>query len=215
VTVALAVSAALLPACSGADGVAAPIDERAREPAESTATAAARPTTAAPTASRRPRPKSSAYAPRRSYRPVAAPVSVRIPAAHVDSALDRLGLAPDGSIAVPENPARAGWFTGGSKPGQPGPAVLLGHVDGKSGPAVFFHVAKLRKGDKVYVDRADGSTARFRVTRLVRTRKTAFPTDDVYAPTLEPGLRLVTCGGTFDHATGHYRDNVIVFAAPA
>jgi hypothetical protein len=212
-TLAVAASVVVLPACRGADGQAAPPGPPAGS-ASASATAVS-PTAASPSVSRRPRTTSSPYAPKRSYRPVAAPVSVRIPAARVDSRLGRLGLAPDGSIAVPKDPAVAGWYTGGAKPGQPGPAVILGHVDGEGGPAVFFHLTKLRAGDKVYVDRADGSTAGFRVTHSVRTRKTAFPTDDVYAPTLEPGLRLVTCGGTFDHSTGHYRDNVIVFAALA
>ena len=151
----------------------------------------------------------------RSYTDVAEPVRVRIPAAGVDSGLVRLGRAPDGSIEVPAAFGVAGWYDEGPRPGEPGPAVILGHVDSRSGPAVFYRVAALPDDAQVLVDRADGSTVTFRVTRTQRVPKVAFPTDAVYAPTLEPSLRLVTCGGSFDAAAGSYRDNVIVYADPA
>jgi sortase (surface protein transpeptidase) len=150
----------------------------------------------------------------RTYRAVAPPVQLRIPVADVDTALQRLGRAPDGTIKVPSHPDVAGWYAEGPRPGQPGPAVILGHVDSASGPAVFFHLADLQPGDAVYVDRADGSTAGFRVTGRSQIRKSRFPTDLVYGPTLEASLRLVTCAGSIDPATRHYRDNVIVFATP-
>jgi sortase (surface protein transpeptidase) len=148
----------------------------------------------------------------RGYQQVAVPVRLRIPAAHVDTPLDRLGRAADGTVEVPSDFATAGWFQDGPRPGQPGPAVVLGHVDSKRGPAVFSRLPELVAGAEVFVDRADGSTAAFRVTATQRVPKAAFPTDLVYGPTLEPSLRLVTCGGTFDRATGSYRDNVIVYA---
>jgi hypothetical protein len=150
----------------------------------------------------------------RVYDAVAPPVRIRIPAAHVDTALQRLRRAPDGTIRVPSRPGIAGWYAEGPRPGQPGPAVMLGHVDSATGPAVFFHVPELRPGDAVHIDRADGSTARFRVTHLSQVPKNRFPTDLVYAPTLDASLRLVTCGGSVDPASRHYRDNVIVFAVP-
>jgi len=151
----------------------------------------------------------------RSYQAVAAPVRLRIPAARVDSVLERVGRAADGTMQLPSSAAAAAWYAQGPRPGQPGPAVLIGHVDWDSGPAVFFHLRELRPGAAVYVDRADGSTATFRVTGSARVPKDRFPTDLVYAPSLEPSLRLVTCGGSFDYATRNYRDNVIVFAVPA
>jgi sortase (surface protein transpeptidase) len=90
--------------------------------------------------------------------------------------------------------------------------VILGHVDSKRGPAVFFRLRELRRGDEVTVRRADGSSVRFMVQRTAQYPKRRFPTDDVYYPTLTPGLRLVTCGGEFDHTIGHYRSNLIVYA---
>ncbi len=150
----------------------------------------------------------------RGYEEVAVPVRLRIPAADVDTPLDRLGRAADGTIEVPSDYDTAGWFQEGPRPGQPGPAVVLGHVDSRRGPAVFFRLSGLAAGAEVLVDRADGSTAAFRVTATHRVPKAAFPTDEVYGPTLEASLRLVTCGGGFDRATGSYRDNVIVYAEP-
>jgi hypothetical protein len=146
---------------------------------------------------------------------VAEPVRLRIPAAGVDTPLVRLGRAADGSIEVPARFDVAGWFAEGPRPGQPGPAVVLGHVDSRTGPAVFYRVAALPRDAQVIVDRADGSTAAFRVSGTQRVPKLEFPTDLVYGPTLEPSLRLVTCGGSFDRATRNYRDNVIVYADPA
>ena len=150
----------------------------------------------------------------RSYADVAEPVRLRIPALQIDAPLTHLGVAPNGTIEVPADFAVPGWFDQGPRPGQPGPAVILGHVDSKAGPAVFYRLNRLPVGAVVFVDRADGSTVDFRVRGMQHVAKTAFPTDLVYAPTLEPSLRLVTCGGPFDHSRSSYLDNVIVYADP-
>jgi hypothetical protein len=91
----------------------------------------------------------------------------------------------------------------------------MGHVDSKSGPAVFCRLRSLQRGDELRVDRADGTTARFVVTRQGKYSKAAFPSDLVYYPTLDPELRLVTCGGPIDVGTGHYSENLVVFAVQA
>jgi sortase (surface protein transpeptidase) len=149
----------------------------------------------------------------RTYPTVALPVRLRIPALHVTSSLLRLGLAEDGTIETPGPADIAGWYKDGPRPGQPGPAVILGHVDSRAtGPGVFFNLYRLKRGAAVLVDRADGSTVTFRVTKVSRVSKTRFPTDLVYTPTLQSALRLVTCGGSFDKTKRSYRDNVIVYA---
>jgi sortase (surface protein transpeptidase) len=148
----------------------------------------------------------------RSYRATPVPVRVEIPKIGVASSLDRLGQAPDRTVQVPRRWEVAGWYAPGTRPGDPGSAVILGHVDSTSGPAVFYRLRELRRGDTVTIGRADGSSVRFVVQRTEQYPKRRFPTDDVYYPTLTPTLRLVTCGGQFDYATGHYRSNVIVFA---
>ncbi len=150
----------------------------------------------------------------RTYQEVAPPVRLRIPALRIDTPLQQLGRAPDRTVEVPADFGVAGWFAGGPRPGQSGPAVILGHVDSRRGPGVFFPLAGVTPGTDVHVDRADGSTVTFRVTGVLTVAKDGFPTEQVYAPTLQSSLRLVTCGGPFDHAAGSYRDNVIVSADP-
>jgi Sortase domain len=148
----------------------------------------------------------------RGYRATPVPVRLEIDRIGVATRLQRLGRAGDGTVEVPSAWGVAGWYAGGTRPGDPGSAVILGHVDSRSGPAVFYRLRELRPGDRVEVVRADGSRVRFTVERLEQVDKRRFPTDDVYYPTLAPRLRLVTCGGAFDPASGHYRSNVIVYA---
>jgi sortase (surface protein transpeptidase) len=155
------------------------------------------------------------YRSTRAHSETAAPVRLRIPAIDVDTGLEELGRAPDQSIEVPRQPSSAGWWAGGPRPGQVGPAVILGHVDSKTGPAVFFRLGELKAGVEILVERTDGTAARFLVTKLERYHKSEFPSELVYYPTVEPELRLVTCGGPFDPSTGHYRDNLVAFAAQA
>ena len=148
----------------------------------------------------------------RGYKATPAPVRIEIPRIHVASDLDRLGRAPDKTVQVPSRWEVAGWYARGTRPGDPGSAVILGHVDSKRGPAVFFRLRELRRGDNIDIIRADGSSVRFAVERTEQYDKRRFPTDAVYYPTMTPALRLVTCGGEFDATAGHYRSNVIVFA---
>jgi sortase (surface protein transpeptidase) len=149
----------------------------------------------------------------RDYRATPVPSRITIPKIGVASRLDQLGRAPDGTVEVPDRWEVAGWYAPGPRPGDPGSAVILGHVDSKRGPAVFFRLRELRPGDEIEVTRADGSVVRFIVQRTGQYDKQRFPTDDVYYPTLRSTLRLVTCGGQFDDTAGHYRSNIIVFAA--
>lgn len=143
------------------------------------------------------------------------PVAIRIPRIEVDAPMIPLGLRDDGKIEVPSEPEETGWWSGGPEPGEPGPAVILGHVDWTEGPAVFFDVRHLEAGDEIHIDREDGSTVTYVVESSERHPKDDFPANEVYGPTEQPTLRLVTCGGEFDFDVRSYRDNVIVFASLA
>jgi sortase (surface protein transpeptidase) len=143
---------------------------------------------------------------------VAEPVRLIIPSIGVRSGLVHLGLTSSGALQVPATTAVAGWYTGSVRPGAIGAAVIAGHIDSVSGPGVFFRLRLLRPGERVYVRRADGSLAVFEVTAVHSYLKTSFPTMAVYGPVPAAELRLITCGGTFDYATGHYLSNVIVYA---
>jgi LPXTG-site transpeptidase (sortase) family protein len=146
--------------------------------------------------------------------PVAAPVSLTIPLIGVSTKLITLGLTSNGSLQVPPltNTAVAGWYTGSPRPGAIGSAIIVGHVDTVNGPAVFDRLSELRKGDQVYIRRADGTLVKFRVTAVQQYLKDHFPTQTVYGPTPDAELRLITCGGAFDDATGHYLSNTVVYA---
>lgn len=145
-------------------------------------------------------------------RSTATPVRVAIPAIGVSSGLEDLGRGAAGELDPPEDWDSAGWFADGIVPGQVGPAVIAGHVDSPTSAAVFFRLDELVAGDEVHVGMSDGTTRTFTVERSERAAKSAFPTSDVYGSAPTPQLRLITCDGTFDTATGHYTDNLIVFA---
>ena len=169
-----------------------------------------------------PQPASSAagkLGPGRTRGPVlprSQPVSVDIPAIGVTSKLLHLGDAPDGTMAVPDLDTSAGeaaWYKYSATPGQIGPSVIEGHVDSYHGPAVFFRLGALRPGDTVDVRLADGTTAIFRVTGVRQYPKATYPAKDIYGKTNYAALRLITCGGAFDYATGHYLSSIIVYAS--
>lgn len=131
----------------------------------------------------------------------------------VQTELVRLGLNPDGGHEVPPlgRPEMAGWYTLGVAPGDIGPAVILGHVNGSGRPGIFADLHRLEPGDLVGVER-DGFPVVFAVYDVLRVDKDAYPGERVYGDTAGPELRLVTCGGVLDRSTGHYEDNLIVFA---
>lgn len=140
------------------------------------------------------------------------PTGLVIPAIGVRTSLVRLGLTAGRTLQVPTSTSVAGWYADGPRPGATGAAVIAGHIDSYLGPGVFFRLRELRPGDRVYVQRGHASLAVFRVTAVHTYLKTRFPTAAVYDPVPNAQLRLITCGGTFDPATGHYLSNVIVFA---
>jgi hypothetical protein len=144
------------------------------------------------------------------------PVSVHIPAIGVDSRLLHLGLNADGTVQVPTIKTDAGhaaWYKYSATPGQIGSSVIEGHVDSEQGPAVFFRLGALHRGDSIDVKLADGVTAVFRVTGVREYAKSRFPAKAIYGATDFAALRLITCGGAFDYATGHYLSSTVVFAS--
>ncbi|OUC96157.1 class F sortase [Streptosporangium minutum] len=142
------------------------------------------------------------------------PVRVVIPRLGVNAPIRSVGLDKQGAIEVPPvtNPNLVGWYRSGPTAGEAGPAVMLGHKDTKSGSAVFSRLDEIRNGDVIEVHRKDGIVAVFTVGGLEQAEKAVFPTQRVYGESPNPQLHLITCGGTYDRATGHYTDNVIAYA---
>ncbi|MCW2582902.1 MAG: Peptidase sortase [Klenkia sp.] len=142
----------------------------------------------------------------------ATPVSVAVPSVGLSSSLVDIGVDDTGALVPPADYQQAGWFDAGPAPGEVGPAVLAGHVDSRTGPAVFYRLEEVEVGAQVLVGRSDGSTVVFEVTRVAEYPKTEFGTAEVYGPTVDAQLRLITCGGEFDRSRRSYTDNVVVFA---
>ncbi|MCD2192046.1 class F sortase [Actinomycetospora endophytica] len=148
--------------------------------------------------------------------PASPPTRIAIPAIGVDSAVNPVGLNPDGTVGVPApgpHYDEAAWYTGSATPGRPGPAVVLGHIDSAAnGPSVFYRLSALRPLDEFTITRADGRTVVYRVNSVQSYPKDAFPTTAVYGPTTRPEVRLITCGGPFDSQARSYLDNTVVYA---
>lgn len=144
---------------------------------------------------------------------VAGPVRIRIPSIEVDAEIVGVGLKEDGAMETPDF-GLAGWYTKGPKPGEEGPSVVVAHVDSKAGPDVFYRLKELRAGAEIHIERLDGSTATWVSETSEQTDKDDLPVESIWNLTDEPVLRLVTCGGAFDQSSGHYTDNVIVYANP-
>ncbi|WP_375336772.1 class F sortase [Amycolatopsis sp. SID8362] len=148
-----------------------------------------------------------------AQKPVADPVSIDVPSIDAHSSLVPLGLNQDKTVQVPpvDQPLQAGWYRLGALPGQPGPAVILGHIDGNHQKGIFWRLHEMKQGDQVVIGRKDGSKATFTVTKVDQVAKKEFPTEAVYGKTAGSEIRLITCGGAFDAAKHSYLDNIIVY----
>jgi Sortase domain len=171
---------------------------------------------AAASAPRPPVPGALAVAPGRLPSPTAAPVRLQIPAIHVSTNIVDEGLDADGALQVPPltdaGVHEVGWYDLGPTPGQVGSAIIVGHVDSYQAAGVFYDLGLLAPGNAVEVTLANGETVHFTVTSVHEYSKAHFPATEVYGPEPYPALRLITCGGAFDEATGHYLSNIVAYA---
>ena len=157
-------------------------------------------------------PLQAPVTPGRAPAGAAVPVHVAVPRLGIASGLQSLRLLGNGQLQAPTKWAEAGWYAGGIRPGDVGPAVIAGHVDSVNGPAVFFRLHETRVGDLIQVTEASKAVLTFVVTEVHSYPKNRFPTEVVYGPTALPELRLVTCTGEFDYAHHNYLNNLVVFA---
>ncbi|MGW4155033.1 class F sortase [Micromonospora chersina] len=154
-------------------------------------------------------------APARAREPASLPVRLAVPAIKVTAPVTPVGQARDGSIDVPPltQHHQTGWYNRGAVPGEPGRAIIVGHVDTKSGPAVFYRLHDLKPGDRIEVTREDRSVVTFKVDTVEYFDKANLPADRVYGDSGPAELRLITCGGEWVGGHTGYQDNVIAFAS--
>ncbi|MEV2267438.1 class F sortase [Nonomuraea africana] len=178
-----------------------------------TALACATPAQATPTQATPTQADTTAAAVQSATMQAADPVRLRIPSIGLTTRVIALELDRTGKLIAPKRYDLAGWNVAGPEPGEKGAAVIAGHVDSRTGPAVFYGLRRLKHGDRIHVDRADGSTVTFKVRRLAGYAKNRIPDKQVYGSTSRPELRLITCGGPFDKERRSYRDNLVIFAS--
>ncbi|MEV6193894.1 class F sortase [Streptomyces sp. NPDC051920] len=161
-----------------------------------------------PAAHRAPRP-----APPPAPLPRSRAVSLRIPSLGVDAPVIGLLLDRERRLTAPpvDDPKPVGWYTNGPSPGERGTALVVGHRDTRTGPAVFAPLERIRRGARVEARRVDGRTAVYTVDVVRTYAKAHFPDQEVYGDRGRPELRLITCGGAYDRKNG-YAANVIAFA---
>lgn len=142
------------------------------------------------------------------------PTNIRIARVGINTTTTPVGRLADGTMETP--PAlsgTAGWYKFSPTPGEIGPSVIVGHVDNKKGPSIFWRLRDIIAGDIVEITRADGQVVKFKVESLKQFDQANFPTEEVYGNINTAGLRLITCGGTFNRATKRYTQNTVVFAS--
>ncbi len=161
-----------------------------------------------------PPPGQAAGQPAGRQLPRSRPVRLLIPKISVDAPFTDLAIGPTGRLEPP--PAHdtnlVGWHAKGVSPGEPGTAIIAGHVDTTTSAAVFVNLGELQEGDVFHVDRADGRRASFVVDSVETFEKDNFPSRRVYDDTARPEVRLITCAGDYDHTARDYKDNLVVFA---
>jgi hypothetical protein len=159
---------------------------------------------------------SAAYAPLLTQGAMATsqPVRLVIPKIGVDAPSINLDLKSDGTLGTPNSATQVGWYRNSPTPGELGPSVIVGHVDYVNyGKAVFWRLFELQPGDTFTVERIDGTSAKFKADAVKQFSQSNFPTDEVYGNIHYAGIRLITCGGSWNPQTHHYSDNTVVFGS--
>ncbi|MFF8377338.1 class F sortase [Streptomyces sp. NPDC015661] len=162
----------------------------------------------------RPAPPGAVPAAGQPSMPRSAPVRLRIPGIGVDAPFIDLKIGPSGALDPPpaDDTNLVGWQASGVSPGEVGTAIIAGHLDTATAPAVFARLGELKAGDTFEVSRADGTDAVFRVDSVEEFSKDDFPDQRVYEDTPSALVRLITCAGPYDRTARDYTENLVVFA---
>ncbi|WP_079505019.1 class F sortase [Mesobacillus jeotgali] len=139
------------------------------------------------------------------------PASIEIPAINVKTKIEEVATLRDGRMDVPKNPDNVGWYEPGTLPGAPGNAVLAGHVDDLTSPAVFYDLHKLKKGDKIMVTGTKGQTLTFEVYDQKTFPRLDAPIEDIFGFSFASTLNLITCSGDYDPETTERAERTVIY----
>lgn len=139
------------------------------------------------------------------------PASIEIPAIKVNTKIENVGTLSDGRMDVPKNPDNVGWYEPGTLPGAPGNAVLAGHVDDLTSPAVFYDLHKLKKGDKIIVKNQNGDPLTFEVYDQKTFPRLDAPIEDIFGFSYASTLNLITCSGDYDAETTERAERTVIY----
>jgi hypothetical protein len=140
------------------------------------------------------------------------PVLLRITRIGVNAVVERVGVTATGAMDVPKQWDDVGWFSPGPLPGGPGDAVIDGHLDSTTGPAVFIHLAEVRLGDRIVVVFASGASRTFQVDRSTRVAAGSTAWSEGVFSHGPPGLILITCSGLWDRSQRQYNERLVLDA---
>lgn len=143
--------------------------------------------------------------------PYGAPVKLVIPSINVKANVEYTGINGAGILLAPKDPQQVGWFRNGTIPGLRGNAIIGGHVNWKTGSAVFRSLARLRRGAVVQVVNDYGKTLRFQVTGVQIYRNGAVPLSQVVGASRGAHLNLYTCTGTYNYYAKNYSHRIVVY----
>lgn len=142
---------------------------------------------------------------------IPAPKELVIPSLQIRAPIEAVGKTKDGAMDVPQNVWNVAWYEPGPKPGENGQAVIAGHYDSKTGPAVFVYLSKLQIGDTVQIVDARGNTRTFVVYNKEIYNREAFPISSVFGDADAPYLNLITCDGIFNKQAETYSKRIVIF----
>lgn len=139
------------------------------------------------------------------------PAFIRIPSIGVETAVEKVGTLENGQMDVPKDVENAGWYEPGTKPGGQGSSVIAGHVDSKTGPAIFYKLNKVKKGDLIEIEDQDGNTLTFSVYDTKSFPRLEAPVNEIFGFTYRKTLNLITCTGEFNHDKGTHEERLVVY----
>ncbi|MHA7136407.1 class F sortase [Rossellomorea arthrocnemi] len=139
------------------------------------------------------------------------PTTIEIPAIDLSAPVEAVGLKENGEMAVTESFEKTGWYEGGYKPGEPGNAVIGGHVDSRNGPAIFYNLNKLTKGDEIIIESKEGEKRIFIVTDMKEYPWDDAPLQSIFGYSHASTLNLITCTGDFDRSSRNYSKRLVVY----